>query len=589
MDELFLFWLSEPSTQDMLRSELSRVCSARTSSSGSSSAGSSSASSRLCPLDECELSPAAPSSQHATPTCSVTSIRRPESPVLRSPSPPSASLSPSHAHAANSHSSRSSPSSSSSSSPRSSKAAKGTARPKKTLWKSVTSSSLEEVDSPSAVPPSARVLRRAASESQIPRFYFPNGKPRCEENVSNALERAKAIVFDKFPRCEVPQHEFEGVVKALGLPGYWKAPLIKACVGKTSKVVSYHTLKKVWQNVTFSCHDNAARFVSLLASNGRSYLTEDDFDVLVQDVVDRHPGLSFLQSAPEFHARYVETVIGRIFYCLDRNWSSKITAADLRRSNFLQTLVLLEEEDDINQVTDYFSYEHFYVIYCKFWELDTDHDLIIDAEDLAKHSDHALTAKVVQRIMSGVVTRNKSTPLGKLSYQDFVWFLLSEEDKTTVKSVEYWFRCLDLDGDGALSLYEIEHFYDEVCDRLQEMSVECLSKVNTICQVLDMINPREPDKITLQDLKRSKMTPIFLNTLVNVDKYLEYEQRDVVATATSKEENELVSMSDWDKYAAEQYDILLAEEEYGQENDFEEEEVGESDLEQEEEMLALLR
>lgn len=61
---------------------------------------------------------------------------------------------------------------------------------------------------------------------------------------------------------------------------------------------------------------------------------------------------------------------------------------ELRRSNFLQTLALLEEEDDINQITDYFSYEHFYVIYCKFWELDTDHDLYIDPKDLARYNDH---------------------------------------------------------------------------------------------------------------------------------------------------------------------------------------------------------
>jgi len=26
---------------------------------------------------------------------------------------------------------------------------------------------------------------------------------------------------------------------------------------------------------------------------------------------------------------------------------------------------------------DYFSYKHFYVLYCRFWELDTDHDGII--------------------------------------------------------------------------------------------------------------------------------------------------------------------------------------------------------------------
>ncbi len=39
------------------------------------------------------------------------------------------------------------------------------------------------------------------------------------------------------------------------------------------------------------------------------------------------------------------------------------------------------------QVTDFFSYEHFYVIYCKFWELDSDHDLEINKQDLSRHAD----------------------------------------------------------------------------------------------------------------------------------------------------------------------------------------------------------
>ena len=55
---------------------------------------------------------------------------------------------------------------------------------------------------------------------------------------------------------------------------------------------------------------------------------------------------------------------------------------------FLQILQVLEEEDDINQINDFFSYEHFYVIYCKFWELDKDHDLFIDRADLARHNEH---------------------------------------------------------------------------------------------------------------------------------------------------------------------------------------------------------
>lgn len=54
----------------------------------------------------------------------------------------------------------------------------------------------------------------------------------------------------------------------------------------------------------------------------------------------------------------------------------------------MRVIDLLEKEEDINQVTAYFSYEHFYVIYCKFWELDRDHDLFISKTDLARHSDH---------------------------------------------------------------------------------------------------------------------------------------------------------------------------------------------------------
>ena len=45
-------------------------------------------------------------------------------------------------------------------------------------------------------------------------------------------------------------------------------------------------------------------------------------------------------------------------------------------------------------------------------------------------------------------------------------------------------------------------------------------------------------KITLRELKASKLTPVFLNTFVNVEKYLEYEQRDpVAATKVSSDYN----------------------------------------------------
>jgi serine/threonine-protein phosphatase 2A regulatory subunit B'' len=57
---------------------------------------------------------------------------------------------------------------------------------------------------------------------------------------------------------------------------------------------------------------------------------------------------------------------------------------DIQRSELLPALKLVDEDDDINKELRFFSYEHFYVIYCKFWELDSDHDLEISRDELLR-------------------------------------------------------------------------------------------------------------------------------------------------------------------------------------------------------------
>lgn len=57
-----------------------------------------------------------------------------------------------------------------------------------------------------------------------------------------------------------------------------------------------------------------------------------------------------------------------------------------------------------------------------------------------------------------------------MGYEDFVWFILSEEDKTTDTAIEYWFRCADLDCDGVITPSEMWHFYEEQMKRLEGLS-----------------------------------------------------------------------------------------------------------------------
>ncbi|CAF87727.1 unnamed protein product, partial [Tetraodon nigroviridis] len=148
---------------------------------------------------------------------------------------------------------------------------------------------------------------------------------------------------------------------------------------------------------------------------------------------------------------------------------------------------------------------------------------------------------------------------GRLSYADFVWFLISEEDKKTDTSVEYWFRCMDLDGDGVLSMYELEFFYEEQCQKLEAMAIEPLPFEDCLCQMLDLVKPEVEGKISLRDLKRCKLSHIFFDTFFNIEKYLEHEQKDPFSVIRELEA-EGQEVSDWEKYAAEEYDILVAEE-----------------------------
>lgn len=88
---------------------------------------------------------------------------------------------------------------------------------------------------------------------------------------------------------------------------------------------------------------------------------------------------------------------------------------------------MVDDEEDINKVTRYFSYEHFYVLYCRFWELDHDRDYRITREDLLKYGDHSLSHMIVDRIFDAAPRPFEQDKINRefLSYEDFIFFMLS--------------------------------------------------------------------------------------------------------------------------------------------------------------------
>jgi hypothetical protein len=116
----------------------------------------------------------------------------------------------------------------------------------------------------------------------------------------------------------------------------------------------------------------------------------------------------------------------------------------------------------------------------------------------------ALTPRIIERIFSGAVTRDRHasqsrTAVSSITYPDFVAFLLAEEDKKhptrsplpplaklqmrNISSIEYWFRCLDLDGDGFISLYEMEYFYADVQRKMEAYGIDTMKFEDVACNV----------------------------------------------------------------------------------------------------------
>ena len=248
-------------------------------------------------------------------------------------------------------------------------------------------------------------------------------------------------------------------------------------------------------------HDEASRFIFTLAVArtglpSRSYLEKEDFHSILYDILSTYPGLSFLLNCSLFHPRYVDAVVVRIFWNVNRSWNGRITPHELRKSNFLQAMHMLEEVEDVNDIFDYFSYEHFYVTYCKFWNIDGDHDMIISRDDMKKYD--GLTDRIIDRIFSRAVTRNppanttsreqrrgpvKEERIETIGFEEFAAFLIAQEDKRHPTSIEYWFRCLDLDGDGVISFYEMQLFYEDIAEKVHAKNYETLDFVDVVNQV----------------------------------------------------------------------------------------------------------
>jgi len=186
--------------------------------------------------------------------------------------------------------------------------------------------------------------------------------------------------------------------------------------------------------------------------------------------------------------------------------------------------------------------------------MDEDADSRISLQDLLRYGNNALSHRMGKRICADCRFRRGE---GWLDYEDFIWFLLSEEDKTSLTAQSYWFRLLDLDGDGEVSAQDMEYFYAEQLDRQLKLSDESISFRDILCQLLDAVKPCScKSGFTLADLRRSKMCPLVVDTLCNIQKLLAGEMHEL---RLLRGQPGMEDYTEWDRWAFLEYRRLSLE------------------------------
>ncbi|KAJ8331397.1 Serine/threonine-protein phosphatase 2A regulatory subunit B'' subunit alpha [Batrachochytrium dendrobatidis] len=330
------------------------------------------------------------------------------------------------------------------------------------------------------------------------------------------------------------------ILQTYGVPVSFRGRLMERCVeifnmmnadgqnhlANTVPQIHWYHVARLWKTLLWETLDVDQRCFALLKPSSCNHLLQVHIETAVADVIRDLPSFAFLVSSQSFMSRYVETVATRLFLMKSSSFSPTMTLREFRKLEFVLQISQLERcatclEPSVPRA---FSYKDFYVIYCKFWELDLDHDMILLPTDIQRFENYSLSPLMVSRIFQWNQIRALQKPSNSttMDFREFVVFIICVMGKTTDYALVYWFRCLDLDGDGVLSLMELESFWFNQTRRIREQ----YSLVDFFSIVSDMLLLGERSHILLSDFKKNRdNTGIFLDLLFDSQQRIEFLRR----------------------------------------------------------------
>lgn len=122
-----------------------------------------------------------------------------------------------------------------------------------------------------------------------------------------------------------------------------------------------------------------------------------------------------------------------------------------------------------------------------FMVLDADRDGLVGVEELLRFE---LFASYGQTVVERIHAHFDYTSgfHGHLNIDDFCRLSALTENRESKQSQAFWFRIVDVDGDGVLSVHDMRWLYDQIW----KDEATCISFEDLVCQVFDMARKPPP-------------------------------------------------------------------------------------------------
>ncbi|KAK2104088.1 Serine/threonine-protein phosphatase 2A regulatory subunit B'' subunit gamma [Saguinus oedipus] len=160
----------------------------------------------------------------------------------------------------------------------------------------------------------------------------------------------------------------------------------------------------------------------------------------------------------------------------------------------------------------------------QYLNLDKDHNGMLSKEELSRYGTATMTNVFLDRVFQECLTydgemRKSEAATMDEDYKTYLDFVLALENRKEPAALQYIFKLLDIENKGYLNVFSLNYFFRD--------------------EIFDMVKPKDPLKISLQDLINSNQGDTVTTILIDLNGFWTYENREALVANDSENSADL--------------------------------------------------